>query len=155
MNIAADLEAATKGYGIPLLISGTLMDCCSNYAWRHCRQIDNVVLAGSVIQLKLYTFELDIMAVKPGPTDYNRAIIRLEKFATDRITNMTEDEMTGKGQRRMSSSTGGRRRSFHDDIEINEERIKETMDEIIAEDESEHNTRKKMNKKELEMDEAL
>lgn len=32
VNIASDLEGSTKSYGVPLLISGEMMTCCSNFA---------------------------------------------------------------------------------------------------------------------------
>lgn len=59
VNMAARLEAATKQYGVPLLISGEMINVCSPLFVRYCRQIDRVTVKGSVEPMGLYTVDLD------------------------------------------------------------------------------------------------
>ena len=48
VNMASRLEAATKQFGVPLLISGELYHIMSPMAKAHMRQIDRVTVKGSV-----------------------------------------------------------------------------------------------------------
>jgi class 3 adenylate cyclase len=48
VNMAARLEAATKQYGVPLLVSGALHDCFSEDIKMLCREIDTVTVKGSI-----------------------------------------------------------------------------------------------------------
>merc|ERR1712070_1325683 len=59
VNMAARLEAATKQYGVMLLLSGDLIDVCSPQMQTYCRQIDRVTVKGSEHPMPLYTVDVD------------------------------------------------------------------------------------------------
>ena len=59
VNMASRLEAATKQYGVPLLISGVLYDIFSTEIKFICREIDKVTVKGSLQPMRLYTVDLD------------------------------------------------------------------------------------------------
>ena len=59
VNMASRLEAATKQYGVPLLISGPLIDICTADMRQIARQIDIVTVKGSKTPLRLYTVDID------------------------------------------------------------------------------------------------
>lgn len=54
VNMAARLEAATKQFGVELLISGEMWEIMSLTAQGHFRQIDRVTVKGSVEPLGKY-----------------------------------------------------------------------------------------------------
>jgi len=59
VNMAARLEGATKVYGVPILISGSLFDIFSIHTQNYMRQIDCVEISGTDEIHKLYTCDLD------------------------------------------------------------------------------------------------
>jgi class 3 adenylate cyclase len=59
VNIAARLESATKGYGVPMLISGTLWQNLSPAKKAICRRIDKVTLKGSKQPMELFCVDLE------------------------------------------------------------------------------------------------
>jgi class 3 adenylate cyclase len=59
VNMAARLEAATKQFGVPLLISGSLYDVCTSETKKMLRRIDRVTVKGSNQPIDLYTCDLD------------------------------------------------------------------------------------------------
>lgn len=65
VNIASRLEAATKQYGVPLLISSDLYRNFSEEIQSFCRKIDVVTLKGSAIPLGLYTIDIDVEDLPP------------------------------------------------------------------------------------------
>lgn len=64
VNIAARLEAATKQYGVNLLISHELVGCCSKRVQRFCREIDRVTVKGSVKPMGLFTIDVEVEKLK-------------------------------------------------------------------------------------------
>ena len=58
VNMAARLEAATKQFNTPLLISGHLRDIMSNAFQQICREIDTVTVKGSIKPMRLYTITI-------------------------------------------------------------------------------------------------
>lgn len=60
VNISARLEAATRQYGVSILISGNLYNYLSNYIKQICRLIDVVTVKGSLETIKLYTIDLNL-----------------------------------------------------------------------------------------------
>ena len=66
VNMAARLEAATKQYGVPLLISGDLHSKLSKKVKNMCREIDRVTVKGSVRPVSLFTFDTDISKLPPS-----------------------------------------------------------------------------------------
>ena len=65
MNIASRLEAATKQYGVPLLVSGEMNDAISDPVQKYLRHIDTVTVKGSVKPMRLYTVDLDPSSLPP------------------------------------------------------------------------------------------
>jgi len=57
--MAARLEGATKIYGIPLLVSGSLYSLLTPQTQNYMRQVDNVSVHGSDDVLKLFTCDID------------------------------------------------------------------------------------------------
>ena len=55
VNIASRLEAATKQYGVPILISGELYSLLSDKVKEFTREVDTVTVKGSVKPLQLFT----------------------------------------------------------------------------------------------------
>ena len=57
--MASRLEAATKQYGVPLLLSGPLHLLLSEKVKTICREIDCVTVKGSKQPIKLFTVDVD------------------------------------------------------------------------------------------------
>jgi len=64
VNMAARLEAVTKPYGSLILISESLIQLMSEPIAEECRLIDNVAMIGSAAPFKLYTIDLDDLALE-------------------------------------------------------------------------------------------
>eukprot|EP00397_Hematodinium_sp_SG-2012_P003342 GEMP01003350.1.p1 GENE.GEMP01003350.1~~GEMP01003350.1.p1 ORF type:complete len:1014 (+),score=182.63 GEMP01003350.1:101-3142(+) len=64
VNMASRLEAATRQFGIFMLMSHLLHDLCSLPVCRRCRAVDRVMVKGSNIDIGLYTLDLDISITK-------------------------------------------------------------------------------------------
>ena len=60
VNIASRLEAATKQYGVSLLISSDLIHSVSDRMFKFCREIDRVTLKGSNKHIGLFTIDFDL-----------------------------------------------------------------------------------------------
>lgn len=81
VGVASRIEAATKHYGVQLLISHCMVHLCSqDLAW-HCRLIDHVEVRGARTAVRVYTVDLDHDALevvtKPTePVTRNRFKIR-------------------------------------------------------------------------------
>ena len=60
VNMASRLEAATKQYGVPLLLSGSLFECLTEHTATYCRHLDTVMVKGSLREERLYTSDLDM-----------------------------------------------------------------------------------------------
>jgi len=58
VNLASRLEAATKQYGVPLLISHELHHYFSKKTKRFCREVDRVTVKGSKKPIGLFTIDL-------------------------------------------------------------------------------------------------
>jgi len=59
VNMAARLEAATKAYAVPILISGSLYKYFTRKTKQNCRQVDWVVMSGSDEPVRLFTVDVD------------------------------------------------------------------------------------------------
>jgi len=79
VNMAARLEAATKQFGVPLLISGDMYNIFSAETKKHVRLIDRVTVKGSIEPIDLCTCDID----------YSRLTINLK--ALD-IVNLSRNE---------------------------------------------------------------
>lgn len=65
VNMAARLEAATKQYGVPLLMTNELVHNMSKKVQKICREIDRVTVKGSVKPIGLFTVDINIANIKP------------------------------------------------------------------------------------------
>jgi len=61
VNVASRLEAATKQFGVWILISHFMFNLCSQEMAMICRLIDHVTVKGSKQPIRLYTIDLDYM----------------------------------------------------------------------------------------------
>lgn len=70
VNMAARLEAATKQYGVSMLLSGELHDVLSDDIKKICREIDTVTVKGSKQPMRLLTVDIDTdnLAEKKDPS---------------------------------------------------------------------------------------
>jgi len=66
VNMAARLEAATKQYGVKILISGQIFDLLSEHLKELCRLIDIVTVKGSIEPIRLYTVDLNEDGLRPS-----------------------------------------------------------------------------------------
>uniref|UniRef100_A0A7S1KXF4 Guanylate cyclase domain-containing protein n=1 Tax=Alexandrium catenella TaxID=2925 RepID=A0A7S1KXF4_ALECA len=64
VNMASRLEAVTKQFGCLILISDSLHKLMSEQLAEECRLIDHVMLVGSKEAFKLYTIDLDDLALE-------------------------------------------------------------------------------------------
>jgi class 3 adenylate cyclase len=67
VNTASRLEAATKIYNVPLLVSGKLVELFSKETKARLRQIDRVTIKGSKDPLSLYTCDVNPTVLPPAP----------------------------------------------------------------------------------------
>lgn len=65
VNMAARLEAATRQYGVPLLMTNELVSNMSKKVQKICREIDRVTVKGSIKPIGLFTVDLNIANIKP------------------------------------------------------------------------------------------
>ncbi|CAD7957137.1 unnamed protein product [Amoebophrya sp. A120] len=72
VNLSAQLEAATKQYGVPLLISEHLAHCVTPPYRRKLRRVDRVLVSGIKKPFYLYTLDLDSNCLKilQPPTNF-------------------------------------------------------------------------------------
>lgn len=73
VNITARLEAATRQYGIPLLVSGRLYDLCSKKFKSLFRCIDIVTVKGSNVPMRFFTMNLNLdlfKEVEENPNEF-------------------------------------------------------------------------------------
>mmetsp|Transcript_6512 Transcript_6512/g.5800 ORF Transcript_6512/g.5800 Transcript_6512/m.5800 type:complete len:136 (+) Transcript_6512:800-1207(+) len=67
VNMASRLEAATKQFGVPMLISGQLYEVMTNRAQTYLRKIDVVTVKGSDVPLELYTCDVEFGMLQIEP----------------------------------------------------------------------------------------
>lgn len=64
--MASRLEAATKQYGVDLLLSEDLYDVLTPGLKYFCRNIDRVTVKGSAKPIKLFTIDLNLKKISPA-----------------------------------------------------------------------------------------
>jgi len=84
VNMAARLEAATRQYGVSILISGPLYDLLSADVKNLCRLIDIVTVKGSIKPVKFFTIDLNLKlkkakTIKKDFTDKARRVKQIIK----------------------------------------------------------------------------
>jgi hypothetical protein len=85
VNMAARLEAATKQFETPLLISGHLRDILSYPMQEICREIDTVTVKGSIKPMRLYTITIDYDNMDPVDDPLLNLPIKEKKSIRDKI----------------------------------------------------------------------
>ena len=68
VNMASRLEAATKQFGSPILLSEQFVELLSPHVREKVREIDTVTVKGSNKPTSLFTYDVDLTTV-PDPTD--------------------------------------------------------------------------------------
>lgn len=66
VNLASRLEAATKQFGVHILISNALYDICSHITKTKLRRVDKVTVKGSRHPMELYTCDVFPNLLKPS-----------------------------------------------------------------------------------------
>ena len=66
VNLASALEASTKAYGVPLLISGNLYDMFSSKVQGYCRRIDVIKIKGMSSPISIYTSDTEFSHFQQG-----------------------------------------------------------------------------------------
>ena len=69
VNMASRLEAATKQFGVQILISGDLHSICTEKCQSYMRQIDYVVVKGASKPVELYTVDVDLRELRIERSD--------------------------------------------------------------------------------------
>ena len=72
VNMAARLEAATKQYGVPILLSNTFVDILSPEVRQRCLAIDTVLVKGSNVPTTLFTVKIHSRDGHRGGSDGDR-----------------------------------------------------------------------------------
>lgn len=110
VSISSSIETSTLSYGVPMLVSHTVVDVLSQGMSRTCRLVDNVIIRGSAHPIGLYSFDMDhshlsIDPPRDGKLLWNsrqrfkvRQTLEQEKskiiapeFATDSVLRSCED----------------------------------------------------------------
>ena len=78
VNLSARLEAATKQFDVPILISERFVNACGTSAARACRQIDRVTVKGSEEPMGVFTFDVahDAAPAPDAPEDPERFLVK-------------------------------------------------------------------------------
>lgn len=66
VNMSARLEAATKQYGVPILLSEAVYDGLTPKTKNLVRKVDRVTVKGSKKPIDFYTYDVPLTAAKPG-----------------------------------------------------------------------------------------
>ena len=74
VNLSARLEAATKQFGVPLLISEEFVRICGERVRAQCRQIDRVTVKGSIEPMGIFTYDTCVEAVPEPAADSDPTI---------------------------------------------------------------------------------
>eukprot|EP00899_Mesostigma_viride_P006218 jgi/Mesvir1/15598/Mv03208-RA.1 len=69
VNIAARLEAATKQFGVPILLSSDFAAILSPGVRARCREIDRVTVKGSLRPMGLWTYDVNLANISPPKLD--------------------------------------------------------------------------------------
>jgi hypothetical protein len=76
VNMATSLEAATKHYGVTVLMSEALVRTCTPELSRNLRPVDRVRFQGAKLPTRLFTVDLDGEALAPWAEDVSMATRR-------------------------------------------------------------------------------
>lgn len=79
VNMCAKLEGATKGYGVPLLISSTLVNYCTPEVKKYLRIVDRVLVPKTDEPVELYSFDAEWTSLPLMEKGSEPELIGLEK----------------------------------------------------------------------------
>jgi class 3 adenylate cyclase len=79
VNMASRLEAATKAYDVKILISEPMYDLLSRMVKNLCREIDRVLMDGTVKSMKLYTIDISTVGCTPVDDEMLYKPIKVKK----------------------------------------------------------------------------
>jgi hypothetical protein len=127
VNMAARLEAATRIYGVTILVSGPLFDKLSEEMKNICRLIDIVTVKGSIEPMRLYTIDLNINLTPEDPNRVFNEITEKEQriiYKNKREKILNEGKASGsvplyvlKKKRYVELLNTGRQNKFYDEWE--------------------------------------
>eukprot|EP00928_Gymnodinium_smaydae_P013839 TRINITY_DN15021_c0_g1_i3.p1 TRINITY_DN15021_c0_g1~~TRINITY_DN15021_c0_g1_i3.p1 ORF type:complete len:334 (-),score=79.30 TRINITY_DN15021_c0_g1_i3:87-1088(-) len=88
VNQAAWLESNTKQFGCLILLSRSLVELMSREVARECRLIDHVLMSGAADPFKMYTIDLDDLALEverggPHPSSRNSEQLKMDRWHDD------------------------------------------------------------------------
>ncbi|CAK87607.1 unnamed protein product (macronuclear) [Paramecium tetraurelia] len=81
VNMASRLEAATKQYGVPILISESLYEHFSPEFQEYIRHIDRVCVKGSNVPVSLYTIDMNVDNLPPS----NDPSVKYKEFTKEEL----------------------------------------------------------------------
>ena len=59
VNMSSRLEAATRQYVVPILVSGPIYNIFTDDIKKICRELDTVTVKGSIMPIQLFTVDVD------------------------------------------------------------------------------------------------
>ena len=84
VNLSSRMEAATKQYGVPFLISSNVFSILSPELRKICRKIDVVTVKGSKVPIALYTINISLERLDSRRTIYDLQRHNKSIFANER-----------------------------------------------------------------------
>lgn len=100
VNMASRLEAATKQYGVPLLISGPLHEIFSDEIKMICREVDTVTVKGSIQPVRLFTVDVDFENLHEKKDRFMGKDIKEKKKIRDREKKLLLSSLFDPGSRK-------------------------------------------------------
>ena len=79
VNMASRLQAATKQYGVYILISHLLYYVLTPEVRNVCREIDRITVKGSNQPIRIYTVEMDVGGLEETNDRFNKYTIKEKK----------------------------------------------------------------------------
>ncbi|EKX34735.1 hypothetical protein GUITHDRAFT_90376 [Guillardia theta CCMP2712] len=109
VNMSSRLEAATKQYGVSILMSGDVVGLLSWDIKRLCRLIDRVTVKGSSSPIDLYTFDEPSMQSRGGtvPDDIDFSSLQSSRAFFEVAAPSTDAEFRRDFSRAISVYLGG------------------------------------------------
>jgi class 3 adenylate cyclase len=79
VNMASRLQAATKQYGVYILISHLLYYVLTPEVRQICREIDRITVKGSNQPIRIYTVDMDVSGLEETNDRFNKYTIKEKK----------------------------------------------------------------------------
>ena len=104
VNLASRIGAATKQFGVPMLISGRLYNILTDVTASQFRQIDWVTVKGSIEPVKLFTWDLDLSKLK---------------IVKDKKNNMSKQDLKEQKVQARIERNRYREMAFNNQLQVN------------------------------------